>query len=173
MLQVRTAHRLEQIEMALRRVAERHGAGVLSTTHLGQLFYDRPSEVDKDAITFTLCMPELYAPLINADIRFATFFPIRVTAYAQGERAMLEAISPTECCRMIHRPDLEPMAALLEGCLRHIMDDGAANAAEPSFEHPATEDQINMRAALPQRIDCRGSKLEDLAGVGVHDAQGG
>ena len=30
-----------------------------------------------------------------------------------------------------------------------------------------------MRAALPQRIDCHGTKVEELAGVGVHDSQGG
>lgn len=39
--------------------------------------------------------------------------------------------------------------------------------------HPATEDQINMRAALPQRLDSHGTKVEELAGIGTHDAQGG
>jgi 3-isopropylmalate dehydrogenase len=40
-------------------------------------------------------------------------------------------------------------------------------------EHRATEEQINMRAALPQRIDTHGTKVEELAGTGRHDAQGG
>jgi 3-isopropylmalate dehydrogenase len=40
-------------------------------------------------------------------------------------------------------------------------------------EHPATEDQINMRAALAQRIDKHGTKIEELAGTGAPDTQGG
>jgi len=37
----------------------------------------------------------------------------------------------------------------------------------------ATEDQMNIRGALAQRIDKAGTKLEDLAGVGGHDSSGG
>jgi hypothetical protein len=37
----------------------------------------------------------------------------------------------------------------------------------------ATEMQVNLRAAIPQRIDCHGTKVEDLAGTGMQDAQGG
>jgi len=39
--------------------------------------------------------------------------------------------------------------------------------------HTPTEDMVNMRAALPQRIDSHGTKVEELAGTGAHDAQGG
>ena len=37
----------------------------------------------------------------------------------------------------------------------------------------ATEEQMNVRGSIPQRIDCRGTKLEDVAGTGEHDSQGG
>jgi hypothetical protein len=37
----------------------------------------------------------------------------------------------------------------------------------------ATEDQVNMQATLPERVDHRGTKVEDLAGTGVADALGG
>ena len=37
----------------------------------------------------------------------------------------------------------------------------------------ATEDNVNMRATVPQRIDPHGSKLEDIAGTGEQDARGG
>jgi 3-isopropylmalate dehydrogenase len=39
--------------------------------------------------------------------------------------------------------------------------------------HRPTEEMISMRCALPQRIDSHGSKIEELAGTGGHDAQGG
>jgi hypothetical protein len=37
----------------------------------------------------------------------------------------------------------------------------------------ATEDQIDMRDTLPQRIDKYGTKIEDEAGTGEHDSAGG
>jgi hypothetical protein len=37
----------------------------------------------------------------------------------------------------------------------------------------ATEDQVDMKNTLGQRIDQRGTKLEDLAGTGEHDSPGG
>ena len=40
-------------------------------------------------------------------------------------------------------------------------------------DHRSTEDQVNMQATLPQRIDCVGSKVEELAGTGVPDSPGG
>ncbi len=32
---------------------------------------------------------------------------------------------------------------------------------------------MNARGSIPQRIDRKGSKVEDLAGTGEHDAAGG
>jgi hypothetical protein len=37
----------------------------------------------------------------------------------------------------------------------------------------ATEDQMSVRGAIPQRIDKKGSKIEELAGTGEHDGSGG
>ena len=37
----------------------------------------------------------------------------------------------------------------------------------------ATEDAVDMKDTIPQRIDRRGSKVEDLAGTGEHDSSGG
>jgi hypothetical protein len=162
MLQVRSVQRLEQVEFGLRHAAEAHGASVLAT-----------SRVAPQALTFTLCLSELCDPLVAADPRFAAFLPIRIAASAHGGSVMLETIAPREFCRLIHRPDLEPLAAAVEERLHAIMKQWAGRHPEAAAEHAATEDQINMRAALPQRIDCHGTKVEELAGTGVHDAQGG
>jgi hypothetical protein len=37
----------------------------------------------------------------------------------------------------------------------------------------ATEEQVDMKDTVPQRIDKQGHKLEDIAGTGEHDSQGG
>ena len=37
----------------------------------------------------------------------------------------------------------------------------------------ATEDQVNVILPVPQRLDNRGTKAEDLAGTGTHDSDGG
>jgi 3-isopropylmalate dehydrogenase len=39
--------------------------------------------------------------------------------------------------------------------------------------HWATEDLVNMRATVPQRIDTHGSKVEEMAGTGAIDSKGG
>ncbi len=166
MLQVRSVHRLDQVELGLRHAAERHGADILAVSQVGQV-------AGADALTFTLCLADLYAPLLAADARFAAFLPIRIAACAHGGTVTLETIPPREFCRMLHRPDLDHLAIPLEDALRTIMEDWAGRGRTPPAGHPATEDQINMRAAVPQRIDCRGTKVEELAGTGVHDAQGG
>jgi hypothetical protein len=37
----------------------------------------------------------------------------------------------------------------------------------------ATEDQVDMKDTVPQRIDRKGTKVEDVAGNGEHDSAGG
>jgi hypothetical protein len=37
----------------------------------------------------------------------------------------------------------------------------------------ATEEQMDSRDTIPQRIDRKGTKVEDLAGTGQHDSPGG
>jgi hypothetical protein len=37
----------------------------------------------------------------------------------------------------------------------------------------ATENQMDSRDTIPQRIDRKGTKIEDLAGTGEHDSPGG
>ena len=163
MLQMHSTHRLEQIELRLRLAAERHGGSMLAAGTVG------------GAQAFTLCFSKLYEPLLATDVRFAAFVPCRVAAWTKGDGVMLETVSPRECCRLLHRPELEPLAAPLEEMLRRVMEEAAhgTHADAGLEERPATEDQVNMRAALPQRLDCHGTKVEELAGTGVHDAQGG
>jgi hypothetical protein len=47
---------------------------------------------------------------------------------------------------------------------------GAA-ATDPSMG--ATESKVDMRDTVPQHSDRKGTKIEDLAGTGEHDSQGG
>ena len=172
MLQMHTIHRLDQIEMGLPQAAQRHGGSILSAMHSG-----RALPAGTEATVFAVGLPEHYPQLLSRDIRFAAFLPARIAACVHAGSVTLEALSPREFCRMLHRPDLEPQAAALEETLRAIMEDAAkahahAAAADSTSCH-ATEDQVNMRAALPQRIDSHGTKVEELAGVGSHDSQGG
>ena len=37
----------------------------------------------------------------------------------------------------------------------------------------ATEDQVDLKDTVPQRIDRIGTKVEDMAGTGEQDAPGG
>ena len=172
MLQIHSSLRLNQIEASLRVAAERHGGSVLAVSNVGQLLRVEQGAKAGDAMTFTMCFSDQYAPLLSADIRFAAFLPSRIAVCARGEATILESISPREYCRLIHRPEVEPLAGSLEHTLRVVMEE-AAHPTKAVEEHPATEEMVNMRAALPQRIDCHGTKIEELAGTGMHDAAGG
>jgi hypothetical protein len=37
----------------------------------------------------------------------------------------------------------------------------------------ATEDEVHMAGTVPERVDKKGTKIEDLAGTGQHDSLGG
>lgn len=128
---------------------------------------------------FTVVQPELYERLLAAEMRFAALLPVRIAACAEAGGVRLVAASPVEFCRCLERRDLEELAASVEAVLRKMLDEAArpapvamaAGAGLPGLG--ATEDQVNMRGALPQRIDSRGSKLEEMAGTGEHDSPGG
>ena len=179
MLQVISERPLAAVEAALRRAAQRHRASVLSVTHVGQ--HLRESTPAEDAYVFCICAADLYAALLEADIRVSAFLPCRIAAYTQGGRVVLETVEPLDFCRLIDRPDLAPLASPLEDLLRRIMQDAAAreglSAPAGSVLHRgglgATEDQMSVRGAIPQRIDCKGTKVEELGGTGHHDSQGG
>jgi uncharacterized protein (DUF302 family) len=165
MLRFHSIHRLDQIEQSLRSAAERHGGSVLAVTR-----------VSPEALTFSMCLSHLHGPLLAADARFAAFLPPRVAACAHGNAVTLETIAPREFCRMLHRPELESLAGPLEDELKLIMEEASrpmVRTAGANEVFPSTEDQVNMRASIPQRLDCRGTKVEELAGTGTHDAQGG
>jgi len=40
-------------------------------------------------------------------------------------------------------------------------------------EHRSTEEEVNMKDTVPQHSDNIGTKIEDLAGTGEQDSQGG
>jgi len=181
MLQVKSAHKLDDLEPMLRRAAQAHGAAVQACAHLGQALREHGVKAPQDAVTFAICHPELYATLLAADIRFSAFLPCRIAAYREEDSVALQSISPLEFCRILNRPDLDGVAAALEDSLRQIMQDAAQIGASAQKAAPlsrssglgATEEQMSRRGSLPQRIDKRGTKIEDLAGTGGHDSQGG
>lgn len=172
MLEVRSTQPLDAVESALRQAAQAHGAAIQAVHRFGV----------SGLRTFALFQPEICAPLLAAEPRFAVFLPSHIAIRQTGaEEVCLEAASPVELCPLIDRPDLEMLALPLEKVLRRVMEAaGRANAMAAAggqglahWALGATEDQVNMRGALPQRIDSRGSKLEDLAGTGEHDSSGG
>jgi len=125
MIQLESAHTLEEIEDALRGTATRHGARVLSVRRLGDMLSEDARRTTHDAISFTLAHPELYGALLAADIRFSAFLPCRIAAIRSGDRVVLESLSPKHFCRHLNRPDLDRLAAPLETMLHELMEDVA------------------------------------------------
>jgi len=180
MIQVESNHTLADIESALYRAAQNRGAHVIAVTHFDALLGEAAPDAFEDAISFNICHTELYGTLMAADIRFAAFLPCRIAAVRKGDVVTLETMSPLHFCRLLERPELEPASEPLDELLRGLMGDAARMRGTATQEHHgahsllgAREGQVNMRASIPQRIDCHGTKVEDLAGTGTIDAPGG
>jgi len=180
-LEIHSSVKLEEIENVVKSAAQRHNATVTVVSQLGQPNQEGAGGGSKDAFVFTLYHSKLYAALLAADIRFAGFLPCRVAAWPDAGGVMLQAMTPSKYCEVLGRPDLLPQAAPLDTVLQRILQDASRPMTASARTRPdigpshwgATEDQVNMRAALPQRIDYRGTKIEDEAGTGSHDAPGG
>jgi uncharacterized protein (DUF302 family) len=180
MLQVYSQKPLAAIEAALLQAAQRRGLNVLSVLHVGHLLPRAGPGAPQDALVFTVCRPDLSAALLAADLRFANFVPCRIAALEREGSVILEAMTPGEICALLDRSDLTGLAAPLEQFLREILEETAragsaahGRSATSASGPGATEGMVNARASIPQRIDCRGTKVEDLAGTGRHDAPGG
>jgi len=180
MIQIDSDHKLADIESALCRAAQKRKAHVIAVTRFSALLGEKAKQVLEDAISFTVCHTELYGPLVAADIRFAAFLPCRIAAVRRGEGVKLETISPKHFCLLLGRPELERIADPLDKLLRDLMLEAAKLPVLPAHAHHAAhsllgarEGQVSMRASIPQRIDCHGTKIEDIAGTGKVDAPGG
>lgn len=180
MIHVESTHSLQQMETALCRAAQRNGACVIAITPFAPLFSEAAPSALEGATSFTVCHTAIYSALIAADIRFAAFLPCRIAAVSWGEGVSLETISPGHYCALLDRPDLDGVVESLDVLLRAIMEDAARTSLAPVRPHPvvssklgAREGQGSMTAPIPQRIDCHGTKIEDLAGTGKVDAPGG
>ncbi len=180
MLRIQSQKSLAAIEPSLLQAAQRRGLNVLSVLHVGQLLDHAGVSPNRDAVLFTVCRPDLSARLLAADLRFANFVPCRIAALGEEGLVTLEAMTPLEMCALLDRPDLEPLAAPLNQFLEEILLETAlsstasqAKGAARETGLGATEAMVNARASIPQRLDCKGTKVEELAGTGQHDAQGG
>lgn len=180
MIQVESSRKLEEMEAAVCRAAQKHGAHVLSAVPFAVLLSGEARRATYDAITFAICHTDLYGALLGGDVRFAAFLPCRIAAVRLGDTVRLEAMSPKHFSEYLNRPDLDHLVTPLEALLRDIMEEAAqAPAAQPHAARPADaqlgahEEQMSMRAPIPPRIDRRGTKVEELAGTGKIDAPGG
>ena len=181
MLQTRSTVKLDDIELVLKAAANRHNAHVTVVSHLGQPQHTETAGGPREALVFSFYHPKMHSALLAADIRFAGFLPCRVAAWPESDGVVLQALAPTEFCQILGRKDLEGLAAPLDVVLRAIMEDAAKPLTASAKSRPevetsrwgATEDQVNMKATVGQRIDYRGTKIEDEAGTGTHDSSGG
>ncbi|MDX2151674.1 MAG: hypothetical protein SFV54_13130 [Bryobacteraceae bacterium] len=159
MLEVRSIRRLEEIEPALCHAAAIHGATVLAATRLAP-----------DIFSFTLHHAPLESALLSAEPRSAAFLPCRVTVRREGSHLLLEALQPHHFGDILKRKDLERLLLPLEALVKNVLEETARRS---SASIGATEWQMNIRGAIPHRIDCHGTQVEELAGTGQLDAPGG
>jgi|SRR5665213_10362 len=145
--------KLVDVEPLLRQAARRMGTTVTQ------------QQLAQGGTVFTIEHPELHKKLLSADIRFAAFLPCRIVAFDYRGGVKFVAMSPSQFAHDLSHSEVASTAALLENVLTEILVD---------LEHVvSTEEQVDMRDTVPQRIDEEGTKVEDLAGNGEQDSRGG
>jgi hypothetical protein len=171
MIEVKSALPTAAVEASLRRAVERH--------HTRLNAVNRPGA--SHIVTWSVSQPAMESELLEADPRFAVFLPLRIAARPIEEGCLLQTVSPCELAALFQRQDLEKLTRRAERWLRDLMEESsqpvaaarAASAAAFQYSLGAREDQMNMRGTVPPRIDAIGSRVEDIAGTGQQDTQGG
>lgn len=178
MLHARSSLRPDQVETTLVRAAQQHDIHLTAITHIGKLGASETNPCPEIRV-FTLSQNTLYSALLVAEPRMAVVLPWRIAARVEGNEVILETLSPRDFCHWIARDDLDSLALPFETALQSLLDEASrpigAVAAQARGDHGlgATELQMNIRGALPHRLDSRGTHIEDLAGNGKLDAPGG
>jgi len=161
-----TSLKPQDVETALRRALRRRRGSLAAVEQAGT------------ATVFTVVQPDLYTMLLAAETRFAAMLPCRIAAFEEAGSLKLAAVSPIGFAHALGRPNLDAPAVAAENFLNEILDEAARPLTLAAGGHAdsgigATEDQMNMRGTVGQRIDNRGSKVEELAGTGEQDTRGG
>lgn len=181
MLYVHSSMKMAEVESAVRRAVLRHEAHLLSVMSMDHVFTADLEKPHPSVYVFTVCQPRLYGALLAADVRLSAFLPCRISAVGVADGVELHSLAPRGLSPLLNRPDLERLLAPLETMVREIMEEAArpqaavAHAAHAAHHYSfgATEENLSVQSTIPQRIDCRGTKVEELAGVGDHDSSGG
>ncbi len=119
----------------------------------------------------------VFEPTHGSAPKYAGLHKVNPLAAILAGKMMAEWLGETKIAREIERA----VARVIElGAARTYDMGGHASTMEMAqavaarlAPHTPTEDLVNMRATLGQRIDSHGSKIEELAGTGVLDTQGG
>src|SRR4051812_5745366 len=104
--------------------------------------------------------------LIIKDDHGATFVEIPLSVATVGA-----IISPVLAAVGAIATKLANFTLVVERADRSTQAPASGPAKNSGFD--STEDQVNMKDTVAQRVDDHGTKIEDLGGVGEHDAKGG
>jgi hypothetical protein len=65
------------------------------------------------------------------------------------------------------------LVARFQIVVERVVPNTSATSAATDASVGATEEQVDMKDTVAQRVDKKGTKLEDVAGSGQHDSMGG
>ena len=92
--------------------------------------------------------------IILNDDRGHTFFEVPLSAATRGVIAV-------------------PVLAAMNALAGVVSEFTIIARRTPPAESVPTEDQVDMKDTMAQRLDKKGTRAEDAAGVGEHDSKGG
>lgn len=112
-------------EEAIERVTETlkdQGFGVLTRIDMRQTLQDKIGVDTQPQMILGACNPELAHQATTADPRIATLLPCNVVVRTEGDRTVIEALSPSLMAEVSGNEDLGPVADDAAARIRESLD---------------------------------------------------
>jgi len=112
------------VETAVKKVEEASkagGFGVLNTLNLQQIMAGKGVTYSEAATVVEICRPGDAKTFLEADARVAPCLPCRIAVTSKGGKTYVHTVRPSAMMRMFQNPDVEKLAAAMDGQIEKIV----------------------------------------------------
>ena len=114
-LQGGTAKDLESVARTLESASQNHRFGILGVHDLQAKLKEKGVNFGGDCLIYEVCNPLQAKKVLEANPEISTALPCRISVYRSDGKVTLATIRPTAMIDMFNTPELQTVAAEVEG----------------------------------------------------------
>ena len=122
---VESAGALEAVARSLEAASQRHRFGVLGVHDLKAKLREKGVEFSGDCLIYEVCNPQQAKKVLEANPEISSALPCRISVYRSGGKVTLATIRPTAMIDTFNTPELQAVAAEVEGEIVAMMNEAA------------------------------------------------